>query len=270
MRKRHQPPLTRHERRTLERRDRDPRERPSAAPARAGRPAWQSPLALVLMAALAIALVVILVNQKPSASAGKPLTPPVSYAGATVRDQSLGSATAPVVLAVYSDFQCPFCGQFVREQFANLKLDFVDPGILRLEAHDIDVLGQGADDASLALAVGARCAAAQGRYWPFHDYVFWNQQPENSGSYSTEYIASLATAAGLDMTTWKDCITGSAPRAAVISETSAAHALGVSSTPTISLNGGAMVPGVPVAATLVDQIRQLAAAAASPATSATP
>ena len=221
------------------------------------------------MGAFAIALVVILLNQKPKPSSGQLVTPPVSYAGATINGQSLGSATAPVVLAVYADFQCPFCGQLVREQFGTLKTDFVDKGILRIETHDLDFLGQGPPDESQELAIGAQCATAQGKYWPFHDYVFWNQQPENSGAYTTDYIASLASAAGLDMTTWNACITGSAAKSAVAAETSAAQARGVHLTPTLSLNGGALVPGVPKASVLEDQIRQLAAAA-SPVPSASP
>jgi protein-disulfide isomerase len=269
-RKRVQPALARRERRAQERLERSQRERPTVGRSKARRPAWQSPFAIVSVGALAIALVVILLNQKATTPAGQLITPPVSYAGATVSGQSLGSATAPVVLAVYSDFQCPFCGQFVRQQFGTLKTDFVDKGILRIETHDLSFLGRGSPNESEELAIGARCAATQGKYWPFHDYVFWNQQPENSGAYTADYIASLATAAGLDMSTWNACLAGSAAKAAVAAETSAAQGLGVSSTPTISLNGGALVAGVPSASTLADQIRQLAAAAASPGTSASP
>lgn len=272
MRQRPQPPLTRHERRTLERRDRPARERPTLTRPRARRPAWQSPFALVSVGALAIALVVIFVNQRPSASAGKLVAPPVSYAGAVVKDQSLGSPTAPVVLGVYSDFQCPFCGEFVRGQFAALKTEFVDTGILRIEGHDIDILGRGSPDESVELATGARCAADQGKYWTFHDYVFWNQLPENTGGYTAEFIASIATASGVDMSAWKTCVSGATARAAVTQETDAAHRLGVASTPSISLNGAPPVAGVPDATALAAQIRSLAAAAsgAPTATSGAP
>ena len=232
-------------------------------------------MALVTVGALVIALVVIFINQKPSPSAGKLLTPPVSYAGAVIKDESLGSPTAPVVLSVYSDFQCPFCGQFVREQFASLKTEFVDTGILRIEAHDIDIVGRGAANESVELATGARCAAAQGKYWTFHDYVFWNQLIENSGGYTSEYIASIASASQVDMNAWNECVAGSTERAAVLAETAAAHRLGVSSTPSISLNGGPVTAGVPAAATFAAQIRALAATAsgspaASPAASPSP
>jgi len=217
------------------------------------------------------AIVLIVVNQKPTPSSSKLLAPPVSYAGAIVKDQALGSPTAPVVLAVYSDFQCPFCGQFVRQQFASLKTEFVDSGILRIEAHDIDIVGAGSPNESVELATGARCAAGQGKYWTYHDYVFWNQLVENTGGYTSDYIASIATASGLDMTAWNECVAGSTARAAVNAETAAARRLGVSSTPSISLNGGPVTAGVPAAATFAAQIRALAAAASgSPAGSPAP
>lgn len=227
---------------------------------------------LVTIGALAIALAVILLNQKPSNPGGKFLTPPVSYAGVTTDAQTLGSPSAPVTLAVYSDFQCPFCGQFVRQQFATLTTQFVNTGILRIEAHDIDIVGVnvGSTNQSIELATGARCAAAQNKYWPFHDYVFWNQLAENSGGYTADWIASIAQAAGVDMTAWNSCVAGSEARGQVIAETNLAHGLGVSSTPSISLNGGPITAGVPAASTLAARIQALAdAASASPSATAT-
>ena len=89
------------------------------------------------------------------------------------------------------------------------------------------------------------------------------RSPENSGGYTSEYIASIATASGLDMTGWNECVSGTAARAAVIAETTTDHQLGVSSTPTISLNGGPLTAGVPDASALAAQIRALASAAPS-------
>lgn len=271
MRQRPQPPLTRRERRNIERQERPPRERPTIAHSATRRPVWQSPFVLVTVIALAAAIVVVVfLNGKPGASSsGTLVPPPLTYSASIVDGENLGRADAPVVLGVYSDFQCPFCGQFVREQFASLKTGFVDSGVLRIEPHDIDILGLRTNDESLELATGARCALDQGRYWAYHDYVFWNQQIENRGAYTADFIASIAKAAGVDMTKWNDCVAGAEARGKVIADTNAAHALGVTSTPTLVLNGGALIPGVPKASALADEIRRLAAAA-SAAPSSTP
>lgn len=212
-------------------------------------------------AALVVAVALILVNQKPVPSTGAHLvTPPVAYAPGITSGESLGRADAPVVMAVWADFQCPVCGRLVREQFGSLKREFVDAGILRIEARDIAFLGLGTPDESLELAVGARCAAAQSRYWQFHDFVYWNQHRENRGDYSADFISSVARAAGVDMAAWQDCVAGTEARAAIRQATAEAFAAGINSTPTISLNGGTPVAGLPDAIRLAGQIRVLATA----------
>jgi protein-disulfide isomerase len=243
-----------------------PRPRPSRRPVR---PAWQSPFAIVTVAALAVAIAIIVLNQKPSSAPTGGLTvPPFTYPAAIVDGTNLGPADAPVVMAVYSDFQCPICGRLVREQLASLITRFVEPGTLRIEAHDIPILGRGTPDESVELATGARCAADQGRYWTFHDYVFWNQQNENQGDYSADFIRSIASASGLDLTAWDACVAGTDARAAVKKDAAAALAAGINSTPRISLNGSTPVAGLPDAATLISEIQALESAA-SPSASGT-
>ena len=161
-------------------------------------------------------------------------------------------------MALYADFQCPVCGRFVREQLGLLKSEFIDTGILRIEARDIAILGSGSPDESLELAVGARCAAEQARYWPFHDLVYWNQMRENRGDYDASFIASVAAHSGVGMGDWEACVAGDDARTAIRSATSAAHRAGVNATPTIVLNGSTPVAGLPDAEKLAAQIRALA------------
>ena len=63
-------------------------------------------------------------------------------------------------------------------------------------------------------AAGARCAATRVAYWPFQDWVFANQTGENEGAFAATRLASIASAAGLDVETWQACIaTGEAQTA---------------------------------------------------------
>jgi protein-disulfide isomerase len=175
--------------------------------------------------------------------------------------ETAGSPTAPVTLTVYADFQCPICGRFVREQLGNLKTQFIDTGILRVESRDLAILGRGTPDESLALATGARCSADQGRYWAYHDLVYWNQQRENQGDYTAEFIRSIAIRAGVDTAKWDSCIAGTTARAAVLQASQAALSAGINSTPTLSLNGSTPVAGLPDAQSLITRIRSLASVA---------
>ena len=222
---------------------------------------------LVTGAAILIGIAIIAFAKPPAAPSGDALVePPTSYAADLTDGDKLGLATAPVVIQLYSDFQCPACKQFVKDQLPSLMNDYIRPGMLRIEAHDIDILGRGSPNESLDLAVGAACAAEQDRYWQFHDFVFWNQGRENKGDHNAAFIANVATAAGVDMAPWNTCIARADLRSSLDAASRAAIAAGINQTPTLVVNGQHMV-GVPTYAELAALIRQLAASA-PPATSA--
>ncbi|HSO29922.1 MAG TPA: thioredoxin domain-containing protein [Candidatus Sulfomarinibacteraceae bacterium] len=261
-----QPPPTRRERRELERRDRPLRDRSRTAARRpANRPAWQSPFALVTAAALVVAVAIIVLGQKPAPPepTGDLITPPLTYAADIVDGELLGRADAAVLMEVWADYQCPVCARWDREHLGTLKTQFVDTGILRIQARDIAFLGGGEFDESLELAVGARCAAEQNRFWPFHDLVYWNQGRENEGDHNAAFIASLADRSGVDRTAWDACVAGEEVRDSLRADTNVALGKGINSTPTISLNGGTPVPGLPDLNVLVAQIQALAGASAT-------
>lgn len=262
------PPQSRRERRAQARLD-----HPAAPRRRSTRnqpkPRWQSPVVLVTAAAVLIGIAVIAFARPPATTPGAELVnPPTAYAAALVDGEAAGAADAPVVLELYSDFQCPACRQFVTQQLPRLISEFVQPGILRIEARDIDILGTGTPSESLQLAAGATCAAAQNRYWQFHDYVFWNQGRENKGDHDAAFIARVADAAGVDRTAWDTCVAGPEARAAVTATTSAALGLGINQTPTLVVNGQRFA-GVPNYDQLAALIRQLAASPV-PGTSSAP
>lgn len=258
MARRNDTPRSRRERRAQARLERPagPRQRSSR---HVPRPAWQSPVVLVTAAAVVIGIAIIAFARpsEPPGGAGL-IGPPTSYATDLVDGEVLGSATAPVVIQLYSDFQCPACKVFVTGQLQRLTSEFVVPGTVRVEARDIAFLGRGSPDESLELAAGAACAAEQDRYWQFHDLVFWNQGRENRGDHDGEFIARVADAAGVDRAAWDACLASSDVRPALEAATTAALAAGVDSTPTLVVNGQPVV-GVPDYDRLAELIRKLAA-----------
>jgi protein-disulfide isomerase len=266
-----EPPLTRRDRRALERRERPIRDRSRPSTRRRKRPVWQSPFVLVSAAALVVAAAIIVLNQKPapSTTGANLFTPPITYSADILDGEGLGRADAPVVLEVYSDFQCPICARFVREQWATLKSEVVDTGILRIQARDIAIVGTGNPNESIELAVGAACAAKQDKYWQFHDLVFWNQGGENRGDHSPAFIAAVADRAGVDRTAWDECFADDQERSAIQSQTQIALGKGINSTPTLVLNGSTPVPGIPDANQLIAAVKSLAGAAGSPTPEAT-
>lgn len=247
------PPISRRERRAQARYEPPAATRRKVTRKTSQRPAWQSPVVLTSVGALAVGVLIVAFAGGIFGSGTKDLVlPPVSYAGITQTDESVGAATAPVVIEVFSDFQCPACKLFATTELSSLLTDFVRPGLVRIEARDIDILDRGSSTESLRLAVGAACAAEQGRYWEFHDLVFWNQGRENRGDHSSEFIARIATAAELEMTAWNACITRADLAKAITTRTADAAAAGITSTPTLRINGQSQV-GVPS----YDQLRTL-------------
>jgi protein-disulfide isomerase len=255
------PAQRRRERRAAARAERAPKIRSRA---RGPRPAWRSPVLLISAAAVIVGAALVALALPKNDTAGEELRIPLtSYEAGLATGDVLGSATAPVVVELYSDFQCPACKLFVTTELKQLTDEFVRPGIARIEARDIAFLGRGTPDESLELAVGAACAAEQGRYWQFHDLVFWNQGRENGGDHDAAFIGRVADQARLDRAAFDACLTRDDIRAEVRSATNAAVAAGVHSTPTIVVNGRSIV-GVPEYATLAAAIRE-AAGSATPA-----
>ena len=269
-------PTTRRERRAQARVDRPaPARKKVVRRAPAQRPAWQSPLVLTTIGAVVVGAVIILASGALKLGGGSPTelaTPATSYAGLAVDGATVGSPTAPVVMRVYSDFQCPACKSFVKTELAQLLIDLVQPGMLRIESTDIDIIDshKAGSTESLDLAAGAYCAEQQGKYWEYHDYVFWNQGGENTGYHNAAFIDRVATAAGLDLTAFHACQARSDIRQPILDATTTAAKAGIQSTPTLVV-GGQVIPGVPDYSQLKALILRLVAqATVAPSATAAP
>ena len=177
-----------------------------------------------------------------------------------------------MTLELWTDFQCPICGQFARTVEPALVSKYVTPGTLRIVHHDAAFQGAKSDaayDESVEPAAGARCAAIQGRYWPFQDWTFANQYGENRGAFAAERLTAIATAAGLDIGGWQACVaTGDQPEGRPWPRRVRRSRRAWTATPTMRINGqvSSDCGASPTSARLIDAA---AAAAADPAMRAT-
>lgn len=221
---------------------------------------WLTVIAGVAAVGL-IGALVLLQGGAAVADAGAPVAPRGVTPTSLAEGRTLGRADAPVTLEVWSDFQCPACGQFARVVEPELVRDFVVAGTLRIVNHDAAFQGQraaAAYDESVEAGAAARCALAQDRYWPLHDWLFANQSGENQGAFEAARLRALAGSAGLDLTAWDACLASGTEQAAVRAETQQAVAAGVAATPTMILDGQTIV-GLRSAAELAALIRAAAA-----------
>lgn len=145
---------------------------------------------------------------------------------------ALGEVDAPVVIIEYSDFRCPFCAQWATEVKPELQ-NFLDDGTLRIEYHDLALLGPESANA----AVAARAAGQQGKYWEYHDALFAATAAGDHPDMPADKLIDVATEVGVpDLEAFEAGLTSAELIKAVEDETAAARELGITSTPTFLIN----------------------------------
>lgn len=167
--------------------------------------------------------------------------------------RSLGDPEAPVRIDVHEDAQCPACGMFTDQIEPLLVNGPVKDGRVYLTYRDFTFLGPESIDAAVAMRVAE---ALDGKFWEFHDILFANQWRENKGAFSRPRLAEMAVLVGLDRDAFLAGLDDPALVEAVVEETNAGRALGVSSTPTLVING-TLRPGVPTwqqLSTIIDDL----------------
>ncbi|HSA62593.1 MAG TPA: thioredoxin domain-containing protein [Nitrospiraceae bacterium] len=109
-----------------------------------------------------------------------------------------GQANAPVTLIEYSDFTCGYCLKFFKDTWPRIQARYVDTGKVRFLYRDYPRADQGP---GLDAATAARCAGAQGKYWPMHDRLF-----AEGGRLEKSVYLRHATALGLDRAAFERCM----------------------------------------------------------------
>jgi protein-disulfide isomerase len=139
---------------------------------------------------------------------------------------SLGAESAPITIAVFSDFQCQYCKkvnetlkQVVQSNGNNVRILYKN---LPLPNHT----------QSFKAAQAAYCAAAQNKFWQYHDLLF-----EHSNDLSESSLKRYASEIGLDSNSFNSCIDSGASRDAVMKDLQEARRAGIFSTPTFIING---------------------------------
>ena len=195
-------------------------------------------LALLVAAAIAVAALLVVLSQLEggggacSSSSKEDIAK--LYSGIPQDGTTLGKGSAPVTVYLYEDFQCPYCGQFSRETFPELVGSYVREGKVKMVSETLVFLGP--DSAQAARA--ALAAAEQNRYWPYYSLLFEEQGQENSGYVTSDFLQGLAQKTpGLNVREWNAQRTGSSFDSELKASQSKAESAGVSSTPTLILNG---------------------------------
>jgi protein-disulfide isomerase len=151
---------------------------------------------------------------------------------------SLGSASAPVTIIEFSDFQCSFCKRFWADTLPKLKEAYIDTGKARFIYRHFAILGKHSEQAALA----AECAAEQGKFWEYHDQLFKNQ---GGLAFTETKLKQYARDVGLNVGVFGTCLETGKYREKVERETQAAANLGGRGTPLFIVNQRPLVGAQP-------------------------
>lgn len=154
--------------------------------------------------------------------------------------REIGPADAKVVVEIFSDFQCPWCGFFAQGPEAKLRDHYVARGTVRYIYRNLPVVdsfmanGMESHDAAMA----ALCAGDQGQFWVYHDALFRNQaETENSGNFSRPRLYALAVQLKLDGIAFEKCMGDQAHNNVIDGDSYLATTLGINATPSFLVNG---------------------------------
>lgn len=149
---------------------------------------------------------------------------------------AIGPENAPVTLVEFSDFECPHCGRAhvtlkdVLSRYAN-EVRFVFHHF-PLSNQCNDAIQNRGHEHACAAAVAAECAAQAGRFAPYVNLLFANQN-----ALGPDALKKYASEVGLDVSTFETCLSGSEATDRLHADVEAGKRAGVRSTPTFFLNG---------------------------------
>jgi len=170
----------------------------------------------------------------PVAGTGVPTPSPQAVA---IEEMTvLGDPDAPVAIEEYSDFQCPYCRQHVLQTLPQIKKAYIETGLVRYVVKDFPLPSH--PNATIA-AEAARCAGAQGGYWPMHDLLFelqtqWSPLgPDLVVDTFVEYAGDLE----LDPIAYRQCLESGELGELVRLDVWEGEQTGVQGTPSFRING---------------------------------
>lgn len=150
---------------------------------------------------------------------------------------SLGSDEAPAKVMLFEDFSCSHCATFTEQVFPKLKDEFLENG----QAEFFFINNQFLGPNSIMAGMAGECAYEQNEalFWDYKTILF---RAQNKIRYDAATLASLvASVPGLDQAAIESCINERRHMQTVNDDLLFAKSLGVTSTPTVLVNGQMVV-----------------------------
>ncbi|MGD8604662.1 MAG: thioredoxin domain-containing protein [Anaerolineales bacterium] len=198
---------------------------------------------LIAVVALGVLILVVIQTQLSLRN----IVMPDVYPYQNTDGRAIGDPDAPVVIELFSDFQCSACDLFHDETTQALIESYVDTGQVYLIYRNFPVIDQNtARKESHDAAMAAMCAAEQGMFWQYQDVLFENRTGENVGAFIPARLEKFAENLGLDMQQFNTCIDEERYQAEIDADLAEGLASNVSATPSLLINGTLYVGAYPL------------------------
>jgi protein-disulfide isomerase len=141
----------------------------------------------------------------------------------------IGSPSAPIVIAEFSDFSCPHCANFA-PTVDLMVARYVRSGQLRLEYYPLTFVGR---EFSVNAASAAICAGQQGAFWEYHLELYEWLQTRGAQSFVPDELVKLAGEFELDIDQFELCLASNLPAITLETARRLQQDNGVNATPTL-------------------------------------
>jgi protein-disulfide isomerase len=194
----------------------------------------------VVGAALIIAAIVIVPSFQPVGDVVA-ITP---HSRPMVDGRAMGDSNAPVLIDVYSDFQCPACKTFAEQIEQQVVDTYVSTGqAYYIYRHFPFIDDRAPRNESDQAANASMCAGDENRFWDYHDILFANWNGENEGAFNDNRLVAFAESLGLDMPAFNNCFDANLHKEEIDTDYSTGRTIGVTGTPSVFVNGQQLTPG---------------------------
>ena len=156
------------------------------------------------------------------------------FDGIPIEDDVMGDVNAPVTLVEYASMTCPHCRTFHESVLPVIKKEYIDTGKLKFVLRPFPFDGDRRGEAAFMLA---KCAP-NGNYYPMVDALFETQNSWAGSGNPVPELMQLAALSGMGEEAFKECLSNQDLLTKIVAgRNKAVKDFGVTSTPTIFLNG---------------------------------
>lgn len=161
---------------------------------------------------------------------------PLEYEFTYEGQPSIGDEDAPIKIAEFGDYSCSHCKDFHDVVYPEIKKDFIDTGKVQFFFINFPFI----DDDSLNIAKGGEAVFAQNEdaFWEYHDLVYQQEQSEEQWA-TVDVLTQLVeeNLPAVDAEQFKEDLENNAQISAVNEDLTIVKEAGITSTPTMFING---------------------------------